>query len=78
MTEYDLLRVTWIDAMTSEGWQSIEYAQQRTIPVIESVGFCIQLNDTSLMLAQSVNIEHGICADVIQIPIEYIQSKANL
>lgn len=55
MSSYPLVLVTWQDAETQHGWESVSDAQADTIPNCISVGFVIKQTRNEIVLAQTLS-----------------------
>lgn len=54
MSDFPLVLVTWHDAETQHGWESVSDARVDTIPACVSVGFVIKKTRKEIVLAQTI------------------------
>lgn len=71
MESLKVVRVRWVDAETSMGWESISDISA-TVPTVTSVGFLVADSDTCIIIASTIGAEFTDCNSRIAIPLGMI------
>lgn len=73
---YPLVRVLWVDAATSHGWESKDEREQ-TVPLVTTIGFLIHENEHLICVASTIG-DSGDHNARISIPIGMVKEKTIL
>lgn len=70
--EFPIVKVVWVDAMSSDEWTEIEHVDKKT-PSIDSVGYLLE-DSENVVIAQSIDSDNFMAAMTMTIPGGWVES----
>jgi len=78
VTEFPLVRVTWVDTESFDEWTAVDDLDEGVMPLITSVGYLVMEEKEFLIIAADLDAKNGTCARRLKIPQTAVRNVKTL
>jgi hypothetical protein len=73
-----IVEVQWVDAQSSDEWQTVAHATADELPIITTVGYLLRHDKTTISVAMQLDTKNDKTSMVMTIPSSWIKKLRTL